>query len=176
MKIIIILMLLVWPLASLAHGDTTAQSQIVGDNKIELEYSTVGEIKANEYTGYFVHLFNNDTGQQLSFDSAFIRITDGNLPVLSGKAAFDGQLEEGTATIGGTLPKAGEYQAQVTIFKDGKALPTANFKFNVGSGGEIPKVNKDLGIKKDALYLYIGIFIAGVVLGILFKPLFGSRM
>jgi hypothetical protein len=150
-KKLILLILLVLPFSTQAHGLVTTLTQIHDPYTIEFEYNTIGNIKANTFNIFNVYLL--DASQNtIDFDSVYIKISDDK----TDNTELFGTVKEsvdipGTARIGGVISKAGEYVGEVQFSKDGKQIGPYEFKFTVDS--EITNKVKKFDVRESYIYV-----------------------
>ena len=162
------LILLFLPLIVSAHGTVTTLTQTSGNNLLEFEYNTLGNVTAGDFYIYDVYFLDSDKNP-IAFDAAFIKIVDSNgSNVLFGNVS-PGSATSGTVNLGGVMPTAGNYKAVVQVLKNGQTIGSGQFSFDVIGKTSTP------GSTRANWPIVLAVGLVGLVLGAAINKLIKNK-
>lgn len=106
-----------------------AMTETVDGQRIEFSYD-LPEIYTNEAILFKVALEDVQAEEFISFDQAFVRISEVDGPVIWVSNLAENSREGGTAQFTGTLPSAGDYNVDVRFSRNGESFASASFNIS----------------------------------------------
>jgi hypothetical protein len=155
----IILILLMLPAIVSAHGLNTVIGQNYGENIIEFEYDTIGNIIVSDPTVFFVY-FMDKNRNNVQFDNAYVNISKSNGSAAIVVRSIEDQDLPGRSKFTGVLSEPGDYKARVLVYDDNNILSDTTHEFKVTQAA-LPSLSNN---KQLLIYILVGL-IVGIGLG-----------